>query len=547
MEPTLESICSCYNDPCASVRLQSLQQLSAFSLSQAQITECLLPSLNHFLDDSEEVLLQVIELVVSFKDRILDTVQKDVLFIPLETLAGIIEERVREQAVKGIITLVRFFRMNEQPEVFLALVRRLFDHSNENSALSAVDLIEACFSEVGESLQEQQAELMHAKYPSCKLCVRHRISSCVLSLVSCPSPCSLFHPFLPVFLTSEDDFTRVAGVELLACLGENIASFPALLSDCSWKVRYTLAKRFSLLLCPSNEAQLHQVFLAFLQDSEKEVQGAAFDSLASVCERCSSAAFASELLEVVRGLVEDRAELEPALLRSVIRLAPVVGRPLAATYLLPTVERLAATDALLCILQEVGALHAVGGKEYIEAAYLQAFYQMAENKQWKKRGQAIALIPSITHALGIQFYLDNLHKLASKALGDLAHAVRTQAIETIREIAEKYQSRELERRIIEEISEKSKSEAFLSRITATVWLEKVVGVMEGERVADEVREVIERLTGDKVANVRICLGKLARKIVAECRVERVVQEARKCIEILRKDGDVDVRNTVEDS
>lgn len=113
---------------------------SATALGPQRTREELLPYLTETVDDEDELLLVLAEELGNFVDHVGGPAYAFHILKPLECLATVEEESVREQAIQSICKVAAVLGHAHHAEHFIALVRRLVQRDWYTSRISACGL-----------------------------------------------------------------------------------------------------------------------------------------------------------------------------------------------------------------------------------------------------------------------------------------------------------------------------------------------------------------------------------------------------------------------
>lgn len=545
MEHTLDSICLDFDNPDTMQRSKSIEIISNIDLNEQQISEVIIPRLLKYLDDSEELLLIIITQLIKLKDKIHSQNYALSLFLPLKILASIIEDNVRLAAVNAIAQLLVFYSLTES---YLSdILGHLVQSANKFAIYSAVDLIEIFFTDLSMSFQLQYINLMVDLFTSGSIDRRIRISFAVQNLVRKASRNQGFEVFFGLFAQDSEDLVRIYAVDLAGVLQLDITGKENLLRDQSWKVRYFIAKSLSVLMNENNTQRICQALLEYLNDEEAEVKTMAFLCLEEVFARQNENQSAQyvNILNVVRDVVLQLPNLNISIVNSILRLCPLVGKENCQEYLLSIVKNLITEpsnyDYEVALIQNIDCVLLVTSIEFIESNVLPVISKLLEHKMWKIRIKALSLLPKLGKDLGCDFFMQFLYKYLLKSLNDLVHAVRTEAIQSISKITDFFTSKWMQTHIFPEILEKSKCDCYINRITSLNLLIELYTKFDFEAFGEAIATIIQRLTEDKVVNVRICVAKLCICILNWSVPIKYIEVLRVCQEKLKNDEDIDVR------
>lgn len=537
--------CVDHDNPDVNVRIQSLQAVAQYSLTEKVISEVLIPRFLNYLNDSEEVLLIIITQTLYLKNQVHKAKYVYSLFLPLEILCDIIEDQVRLASIQAIADLITFYDLTGN--YLIILIGKLIKTQSLYSIQSAVDLIEYFLPKTSSCTQVSLLEFLSLIFLNdCPILLRHYIASMV-STLSTQQPSQIYQVFLQNFLKDDEDFVRVEGVSLLISLEVDVMEFEWILNDQSWKVRCFLAQKITGLLKENNMKAISWYLIKYLNDCEPEVKAAAFQSLVEFCKAIPRELL-GKVLENVKALHENIDTVTSPLALCIISLCPVVGLDYSKSYLLDIITSLMKSEKYeveLRIIQQLKSISSVLGLNFITIEILPVILKLIEHKNWKIRIQIISQLPKISEDLGLEFYSQYLHSHLLNAFNDIVFAVRKEATKCLAALIDVFAIKWAETEILPQTFNWGKDESFALRITAVNILIEICAKLDFEVSGEEVIEVISRLCKDRISNVRVCVANLSiRVLVCEMKIS-LRRELNKSIQLLQCDEDQDVRWVVK--
>jgi len=278
----------------------------------------------------------------------------------------------------------------------------------------------------------------------------------------------------------------------------------SLAGDRAWRVRWSLANRFSELASAFGRAitseRLLPVFQVLLTDGESEVRTAASYRVSDVgalvgkerimevvsvreggggggallwVHPCALHAFRHmpvvQLLPCMVSLADDASEFVRAALASVILgVAPVLGRDTTVESLLPLFLKLlkdASAQVRLNIISKLEAVNAVIGLSMLSQSLLPAIQELSSDKQWRVRLAIIEFMPLLARQLGAGFFDTELTDLCVKWLSDPVYAIRDAACTNLRKLAEVFDSAWAEHTLVPRVLAMRAEGSYQTRMT----------------------------------------------------------------------------------
>jgi len=246
----------------------------------------------------------------------------------------------------------------------------------------------------------------------------------------------------------------------LALLRRILPLIVATIDDRSWRVRWTAAAKFANVIEAYDQLSdamdsLVPAYEKLLQDPEAEVRTAATFNLAHVA-KCKAlvpmppqnrppqdggdqseatagprTSVAERLVKRVTSLTEDDSEhVRAALAMVATELAPILGKDLTISHLVPPVLLLlrdAASEVRLNLISSLSALNEVIGVDLLSQSLLPAILDLAQDGKWRIRLAIIQHIPLLAKQLGKEFFTEKLSSLCVGWLGDDIASIRQAA------------------------------------------------------------------------------------------------------------------------
>ena len=458
----------------------------------------LLPFISDGVDDEDEVLLAIATSLGRMVPQVGGPSQVQALLQPLELLLTVEEAVVREAAANSARTVADQLN-DEQFGSYVDLLGRLATQEWFTARISSAGLIAAAYPRL--TTREQKLELLRLfehlckdETPMVRRVAAQYLGSMVRNVVQGLGRSSLDEhgivgtTLLPLYeafaAADQPDSVRLQTSENCVAFGQAMKQLAedgplrpcetdllqrmlplivATIDDRSWRVRWTAAAKFALVVqsydqLPDAIDALVPAYEKLLQDPEAEVRTAATYNLAQVARcralvpappqqnRSSShdndphhhhhhnqphqlrVSVAERLVKKVTNLTEDDSEhVRAALALVATELAPLLGRDATITYLVPPVLLLlrdAASEVRLNLISSLPALNEVIGVDLLSQSLLPAILDLAQDGKWRIRLAIIQHIPLLAKHLGRDFFTEKLAALCVGWLGDDIASIR---------------------------------------------------------------------------------------------------------------------------
>lgn len=314
----------------------------------------------------------------------------------------------------------------------------------------------------------------------------------------------------------------------------------ATIDDRSWRVRWTAASKFALVVHAFTKLDgtmdaLVPAYEKLLQDPEAEVRTAAtynfsevakstalvypvgYNSMTSdiISSTDSSSRRISVALRLVKRVVQltedDSENVRAALAMVVTDLAPILGRNDTITHLLPpmlTLLRDSTSEVRLNIISSLSLLTETIGPELLTQSLLPAILYLADDSKWRVRLAVIERIPLLAKQLGKEVFTDELLTLCVGWLGDDISSIReATATSLLKELTSLLGSDWCVKKILPRVKGVMDHPSYLHRMNAVRSLSYIAMTMDAYTAQWEVLPMLLEMSIDPVANVRFNVAK----------------------------------------
>jgi serine/threonine-protein phosphatase 2A regulatory subunit A len=545
-------------------RLAAFRKLTviAQALGATRTREELVPYLNEFIDDEDEVLLVLVDELGALQGYVGGTQNSYALLSPLEALGGVEEAAVREKAMGVMVDIINALSPDLLEQYVVPLLRRLLQNEWFTSRMSACGLFTATYPRLSPELQQE----MRAAYTG--LCsdempmVRRSACAHLPNFLTVMSFEFVRNEMTTCFLKitkDEQDSVRLLSVKVCVTMVElyreqgivqkMIPTVLTLSMDKSWRVRYMVADKFREL-CEAmgeDQAQTEAVidrFASLLQDNEPEVRTAAVLKLGEV-SRCFGPMWTLKKIMIpVKALVKDQCQYTKAALGSTIMsLAGMLKKKDVYDHLLPVFLQLLKDpnpEVRLNIIAKLDSLNEVMGVEVLSQSLLPAICELALDQKWRVRLAIIEHIPLLARQLGHEFFETKLSDLCMNWLGDQVHSIREAATQNLSKLVNVFGVEWATKHILPKIVNLGNHKSYLYRMTAVLCIKDMAKNIGQGLTTEVLLPVVLRLAPDPVPNVRFnvarTLGAIAPEVTADSLKTRVVPALLR----LQTDTDTDV-------
>ena len=512
-------------------RLNAFHSLPAIAsaLGPLRTREELIPYLNEFIDDDDEILLILAGELALLVDGIGGVPFAHVLLTPLEHLAATEEAAVRDKAVASVSRLVDVMQDVQLDNYILPLIKRLTYAEWFTSRISAAALYPHVYAKVNERHRKD----LRAGFV--KLCtddtpmVRRAACTHLGPLCLVVDYASVKAELFPVFQRlSKDDQDSVRLLTVASAI--NIATLfkPAdnvtkmlpvlffLCEDKSWRVRYMVADKFCELSTAMGgqevkSDELVDKYVRLLQDEEPEVRTAAAQRVGEVSRLVGAGQTMKKLLSPagrspLQALVKDSSQyVRAALASSMMSMASVLKKKDTIELVVPlflTLLKDTNSEVRLNLISRLDSINDVMNVEQLSASLLPAIMELAADPKWRVRLQIIEHVPSLAQQLGHEFFDAKLSDLCMNWLGDPVFSIREAATANLTKLVHVYGVEWAKANIVPKVVNLGQHRSYLYRLTAVFAIGDMSPILGSSVVCEQFVAVLSQLAVDPVPNVR---------------------------------------------
>jgi serine/threonine-protein phosphatase 2A regulatory subunit A len=585
-------------------------EIVAKTLGDERTREELLPFLTEGVDDEDEVLAVIAISLGKLVPYVGGAQHIHTLLTPIEILLSVEETTVRENAQISAGQISAALPSDQYHSKFVSMISRLAKKEWFTARISACHLIASSFEKLKPAEQEEHvayfASLCRDEVPMVRRAAAQKLGTMVEKVVSTSGSYSvgvdgmITTTFVQLYehLASNEqpDSVRLHTTENCISFGKSMEAIiksgkgdrmtkdainvvvnriiPLIVAsteDRSWRVRWTAASKFALVISAFSSMRetmdlLVPAYEKLLQDPEAEVKAAATLNMAKVAEsECDVPALSvtrgkqhedsptkQQRISIARRLVkkigilseDDNENVRAALAMVATDLAPLLGKEITISDLVPQVLMLlrdSTSEVRLNVISSLGSLNKVIGVDLLSQSLLPAILDLANDSKWRIRLAIMNHIPLLAKELGKRFFNDDLIRLCVSWLGDSISSIRVAAAENLKELTSIFGSDWIIDNIFPPLSEIRQHQSYLRRVTAVQAYTSIATVMDGEISKIECIPLILMMATDSVANIRFKVAQSLEILAPFCDETIITTQFRPVLSMLADDPDRDVR------
>ena len=356
-------------------------------------------------------------------------------------------------------------------------------------------------------------------------------------------------------IASLKNLSNLSGYE--SFIGESIKNFS---EDESWRVRLMLAKFMPEIIELSNKiknnieikAIILKAFIKLLQDSEGEVRSMACKQLDVVSENLAKEDSFDKVLESLQILKSDGFSYVRSSLASIIlSMAPKIGANKTNQFIFPIFLDLVKDedhDIRMTIIKNLDKLNEVVNIDSFVQGIIPSLVEISDNNNWRVRAQAGEIIPVFARIVNRKLFIESILPICIKWLTDPVYAIRERSCKIIKKLYDIFKGEDFEKKLLIKISSMAKSDNYLIRNTVVFLIrEFLVDEYDLDFMEKKLFPYIEKLSDDKIPNVRQACTFVVKKLVRLSKNKDVIKECKSIIDELKKDKDLEVVYSITDN
>ncbi|EGV64129.1 protein phosphatase 2A structural subunit [Yamadazyma tenuis] len=602
-------------------RVQAMQKVDtiAMALGPERTINELLPFLNDVAqDDEEEVFAVLATKLGDFIPLIGGHQNCEPLIQILLHLAPIEEPIVRDKAIASLNNISTELTNEEVFEIFLPIIRDLSQGNWFSKRIASCGLYKSVVVRVEAPVRQELLALFLKLVTDDGPMVRRSAATNLPAIINKLTDFTGIDANDPNKVTNKDweiisqmfqslinddqDSVKFLSIDVLISILEYFQKIQdqshnsdflvnslKLMSDESWRVRYTAADRFNRIAenFGNEEAKLTKLiepFISLMKDNEGEVRKAIAKQLPAFCKSLNKyealkPTILNKILPVVNELSQDPQEnVRSSLALNITELSSILSKQSTIDKLLPIFLNMLKDefpDVRLNIISNLSIVNETIGINLLTTSLLPAITELAQDSKWRVRLAIIEYIPKLADQLGEEFFNKELLTLCLSWLWDSVYAIREASVKNLRKITEIFGSAWADKYIIDKlVSIKNNTHSstlnnndnnddtihddndndeinidfasFIIRITCVFALNELIPVLDHQIITEKVLPFLNDLIDDKVPNIRFNLAtsylRISETLAGKQGDSPVIeQNVLKNLDILVNDNDSDVR------
>ena len=542
------------------VRLRSLDQIDFIArvLGPSRARDELLPFVMDMSDDEDEVLCVIASKLGTMVDDIGGPDYAFQLIRPLEQLAAVEEQCIRDKAIESLRQVCKALSKRALVAHFSPFVMRLSVSDWYISRVTACILApEILLKDFNSDLFRQLCELTREDTPKVR---RSAFSALVTVLPILPS--TIFEDTCATLercSRDEEDIVRMGAVEAAACLlstsdrdqgGHAVAVATRMINaasdDPSWRVRNSLIDSSERLasICPSLGCQdlISLSLIKLVHDPDSEVRAAAVTKLLRCLHHLNESSAFVNILDSLSQASRDNADsVRLGLATDFCRHTNSVPAEQFIQFCLPIVLQLVRDESVAVRIRMLSSLTKL--PEFIPAetykiAFLPSLRELVGDKNWRVRKGLLQLLHEIAPSLSGMGYADEMLGWIEKLLSDTVYCVREAAGITLTQVC--CGDKALTESAIPILQRIMENQNYLCRVTGLLAAKTLGLSTHDDETISLIFMAIKSCATDSVANVRLSFIRAATELSRHDSV--VASRITPIISDMERDSDIDVRS-----
>lgn len=223
----------------------------------------------------------------------------------------------------------------------------------------------------------------------------------------------------------------------------------------------------------------------------------------------------SKIVPLVKKLMTDQFQyVRQALSENLLPIAPKIGKNATNDHILPIFLALLrddSSDVRLNLFKRIESLNKVIGIENLSQSIIPALTELSQDKNWRIKLSVIQQFPVLAEQLGEAFFNEKLTPICITWLQDDIFTIREEAINNLKKLVEIFGAQWATRNCVSKITSLHLDSRYLHRMTPLFALSTLAPVLPAEEIKKSFVPVMQSLSTDRVANVRMNVAKSAIK------------------------------------
>ena len=525
----------------------------------------LIPYLGEFMDDEEEVLVAMAEVVPSLFDLVGGKNYAYLLLEVLEKLSAIEDSSVCGASVASYLSITSKLDCSKIEIMLLEQINRMNSSEWLNSRLALCTILPSIVKDFSSEGQSMVLDTFRSLVTHSNSSIRKKAAENFKSFIGKVTPRheGSLQEFLGLIGVDKDDSVRLIAVEDLLSYFKvltpktNSALMPVfrmLMDDKSWRVRYLVADKlpeFAAIMAPEQRSGvLVSAMTKFLQDSEPEVRTGSCQKIIEFCRLVSPEEILNSIVPVLSPLITDLEYIKATISSNIIKLMALVNKTVATQHILPLVLEILrdnSPDIKVCLLSDLEGLFNTVGGESLAQIIMPTLNELIEDKQWRNKVKIIQSFPLLGKQLGKNFFEVHFLDIALKTMFDSYYSVREATIQLAKDLIQVFGVSWVENELVKPACENENSDAYAKRLILILMIKNIGSALSQEFLANVVVPILNQMSSDKVANIRLNVVKAVKEIALVVKDQQVRDSLKYCLRLLNKDEDMDVRFYAEQS
>ena len=542
------------------IRLSSLDniELIAKALGPIRARDELLPFVMDMSDDEDEILALIAYKLGTLVELIGGPEFAYYLIRPLEQLATVEEQCIRDKAIESLQQVCKVLPMKSIFDHFLPFLMRLSVSDWYISRVSACILAPSVLARYfNNELHRQLCELTREDTPKVRKSAFSALATCLPAL-----PRELWEgtcATLERCTRDEEDIVRTGSLEAAASLLSNTYTeftpcavglatriITAAADDPSWRVRSALIDHSEKLSIASADPALFDIvcnsLLKLAQDPDSEVRAAAVAKLTKCLSHTKSSSCAEDVLRCLTNVSRDTADcVRLALATDFCSYTSLLPTEQYINYCLPVVLQLVRDESVavrMRMLSSLSMLPAFIPPDTLKHAFLPSLRDLLNDKSWRVRQGFLELLHGVAPSLGSMGFVTEMLSWIERLLADTVYCVREKAGITLAAVCR--DDKALMEAAVSVIQRVLESSNYLCRVTGLLAANHLALATHDAELLTLIFMGVKNCSSDSVANVRLSFVRTATAFAShdsllESRLSPIIGD-------MEKDEDADVRN-----
>lgn len=507
------------------LRLQALCQIPLLLeiSNQNFVLSELVPFLAQFEDDEEEIMLQLTVSLLSIGTYIAEKRGELEKVIPsFELILSYEDFSVIDKGIKSLEELLRNSSIRKDAVFDLALA--LEKKENVTSKISAVRICCRLHGHFPEKRFPEVLEMIGRFVKSREVSLRRETARELANLIPEMSVMKQegFGMLSELFKDPQDS-VKVAAVETLCAHTNpkghfNSFLWPLLepeLNSSSWRVRYTIACKLSLIfssIFAKNRHTITKTIQNFLTDPEIEVSIKTIESLKDSADKFDAEEVLESIFPSVKILLEhENFEIRAALAKTVPYFAPIMGTSDFPRFaqIIECLLKDPKPEVRMLVLANIDPFVKSFSASQLLALISPVLGQLLNDKSWTIRNDSLVSFEVLTQKLGESFASDQrILDTFKEKLTDRVYEIRQNSIILLASLAKFFGQEYAETKIFPIFTPFAKHQNYLYRTNYLKGIVAISLIVSYQMIENEIPKIME-LCKDPVPNVRsqalICL------------------------------------------